>query len=106
MSFIWVNGRMPASSLVCAACARPIRASYLRHIKTRLVYCDPNYDGSVCPDDHAIRPINEHEAGAILKSTLEPFQEVQSRCDWLQEIREKGFVKVLVRDSSIREAIQ
>ena len=84
MSFIWVNGRMPASSLVCAACARPIRASYL----------------------HAIRPINEHEAGAILKSTLEPFQEVQSRCDWLQEIREKGFVKVLVRDSSIREAIQ
>ena len=78
MRFIWVNGRMPASSSVCAACARPIRASYLRHIETRLLYCDPNCHGSVHPDDHAIRPFNEHEAGAILKSALESFQEVQN----------------------------
>ena len=78
MRFIWVNGRMPASSSVCAACARPIRASYLRHIETRLLYCDPNCHSSVHPDDHAVRPFNEHEAGAILKSALESFQEVQN----------------------------
>ena len=78
MRFIWVNGRTPASSSVCAACARPIRASYLRHIETRLLYCDPNCYGSVRPDDYAIRPSNEREAGAILKSALEPFQEVQN----------------------------
>lgn len=70
MRFIWVNGRMPASSSVCAACARPIRASYLRHIETRLLYCDPNCHSSVRPDDHAIRPFNEHEAGAISKVRL------------------------------------
>jgi hypothetical protein len=70
MRFIWVNGRMPASSSVCAACARPIRASYLRHIETRLLYCDPKCHSSVRADDHAIRPFNKHEAGAILKSAL------------------------------------
>ena len=36
-------------------------------------YCDPDCHGSVCPDDHAIGPFNQHEAGAILKSVLEPF---------------------------------
>ena len=87
MRFIWVNGQMPASSFVCAVSARPSRASYLRH----------DYHDSVLADDHAIRPINEHEAGAILKSTLEPFQEVQSPRDWLQEIQ----AKVLVTDSAV-----
>ena len=110
MRFVWVNGRMPASSSVCAACGRPIRASYLRHIGTRLLYCDPDC-GRACRcgsrprglaglrnlkspgpgalsrhasrmsprfgDDHAIGPFNQHEAGAILKSVLEPFQEVR-----------------------------
>ena len=79
MRFIWVNGRMPVSSSVCAACARPIRASYLRHIETRLLYCDPDCHGSVCPDDHAIGPFDQHEAGAILKCVLEPFQEVRDK---------------------------
>ena len=78
MRFIWVNGRMPASSSVCAACARPIGASYLRHIETRLLYCDPNCHGSVRSDDHAIGPFNQHEADAILKFALEPFHEAQN----------------------------
>jgi len=67
--------------------ARPSRASYLRH----------DYHDSVRADDHAIRPINEHEAGAILKSTLEPFQQVQSPREGLQEIQ----AKVLVTDSAV-----
>ena len=53
--------------------------SYLRHLETRLVYCDPDCYGSVCLDYQAIGPFNQHEAGAILKSVLEPFQEVRDK---------------------------
>jgi hypothetical protein len=40
MKFIWVNGRTPSSQSACAVCSRPIRAAYLRHIETGLLFCD------------------------------------------------------------------
>ena len=47
MRFILVNGRTPCRQSVCALCRKPIGASYLREIATRLPYCDPD-----CFDDH------------------------------------------------------
>jgi hypothetical protein len=40
MRFILVNGRMPCAQSFCALCCKPIVASYLREIETRLFYCD------------------------------------------------------------------
>jgi hypothetical protein len=35
-----VNGRTPFRQSLCALCRKPIGASYLREIETRLPYCD------------------------------------------------------------------
>src|SRR4030081_3118899 len=40
MRFILMNGRTPCRQSVCALCCKPIGASYLREIETRLSYCD------------------------------------------------------------------
>jgi hypothetical protein len=70
MKFIWVNGRMPASQSVCAVCRRAIGAAYLRHIETRLYYCDPDCYASVHAHDAGIRPFTSRDAGATLASAL------------------------------------
>ena len=70
MRFIWVNDRMPSSHSVCAACDRSIGASYLRHIETRLYYCDPDCYASARPNDRGIDPLTQDQAGAIPESTL------------------------------------
>jgi hypothetical protein len=40
MRFILVTGRTPRAQSTCALCCKPIGASYLREIETRLSYCD------------------------------------------------------------------
>jgi hypothetical protein len=40
MRFVLVNGRTPCRQSFCALCCKPIGASYLREIETRLSYCD------------------------------------------------------------------
>jgi hypothetical protein len=40
MRFILVNGRTPRAQLTCVLCCKPMGASYLREIETRLSYCD------------------------------------------------------------------
>jgi hypothetical protein len=47
MRFILVNGRAPRARPVCAMCATPISAGYLREFGTNLTYC--NHD---CYADH------------------------------------------------------
>ena len=49
MKFILVNGRTPCRQSSCAHCAKPIGASYLREIATRLPYCDAD-----CYADHCV----------------------------------------------------
>lgn len=70
MKFIWVNGRTPSSQSACAVCSRPIRAAYLRHIETGLLFCDHDCYASAQSDDSGIGPITRHHARASLKSTL------------------------------------
>lgn len=69
MKFIWVNGRTPSSQSACAACSRPIAAAYLRHIETRLFYCDHDCYAAVRPEVTGIGPITRPQARASL-STL------------------------------------
>ena len=70
MKFIWVNGRTPSSQSACAVCSRPIGATYLRRIETRLFYCDHDCYASADPEDSGIGPITMPQARASLKSTL------------------------------------
>jgi hypothetical protein len=58
MRFIWVNDRALSSHSVCAACGRSIGSNYLRHIETRLYYCDPDCYASARPDDRGIDPLH------------------------------------------------
>lgn len=52
MRFILVNGRTPSRHAACALCAKPIGATYLREIATRLPYCDAD-----CYADHYVGAI-------------------------------------------------
>jgi hypothetical protein len=52
MRFIVVNGRTPKPQSSCVLCCRPIAASYLREIGTRLSYCD-----HACYSDHCKRAV-------------------------------------------------
>ena len=70
MNFILVNGRTPSSQSACAICSRPIRATYLRDIETRLLFCDHDCFASAQSEDLGIRPITRPQARASLKSTL------------------------------------
>jgi hypothetical protein len=70
MKFIWVNGRTPSSQSACAVCSRPIRAAYLRHIETGLLFCDCDCYASAQSEDSGIGPITGPQARASLKSTL------------------------------------
>jgi hypothetical protein len=45
--FALVNGRSPREDCFCVKCERPIGASYLREVGTKLIYCDQN-----CYADH------------------------------------------------------
>jgi hypothetical protein len=47
MRFVLVNGRTPSPQSCCVLCCKPIGASYLREIGTRLSYCDHD-----CYADH------------------------------------------------------
>ena len=60
MRFILVNGRTPFRQSVCALCGKPIGASYLREIATRLPYCDPD-----CYADHCEGAVLALERHAI-----------------------------------------
>jgi hypothetical protein len=59
MRFVMVNGRTPCRQSFCALCRKPIGASYLREIETRLSYCDDkcyaeHYEGAVLAiENHA-----------------------------------------------------
>ena len=57
MRFIWVNGRTPSSHSACAFCSRPIGAAYLRHIETRLFYCDHDCYAAARPEVPGMVPI-------------------------------------------------
>ena len=70
MKFIWVNGRTPSSQSACAVCSRPIRAAYLRHIETGLLFCDCDCYASAHSGDSGIGPVTRPQARASLKSTL------------------------------------
>ena len=70
MRFVWVNGRRPSAQSTCAFCSRSIGAAYLRHIETRLCYCNPDCYVSGRPDNCSIVPVTPQEAGAILESAL------------------------------------
>jgi hypothetical protein len=70
MRFICVNDRAPSSHSVCAACDRSIGSTYLRHIETRLCYCDADCYASLCPDNLGIGPFTPDQAGAVLESAL------------------------------------
>ncbi len=50
MRFILVNGRTPCPRSLCALCRRPIRATYLREVNTRLSYCDETCYAEHCAD--------------------------------------------------------
>ena len=52
MRFILVNGRTPRPQSLCVLCCRPIGASYLREIETRLSYCDHH-----CYSDHCKKAV-------------------------------------------------
>jgi hypothetical protein len=52
MRFILVNGRTPCRQSFCALCSKPIGASYLREIATRLPYCDAG-----CYAEHCVGAI-------------------------------------------------
>jgi len=56
MRFILVNGRTPRAQSLCVLCCRPIGASYLREIETRLSYCDHD-----CYSDHCKRAVQALE---------------------------------------------
>jgi hypothetical protein len=70
MKFIWVNGRTPSSQSACAVCSRSIRAAYLRHIETGLLFCDCDCYASAHSEDSGIGAIARPQARAGLKSTL------------------------------------
>jgi hypothetical protein len=70
MKFIWVNGRTPSSQSACAVCSRSIRAAYLRHIETGLLFCDCDCYASAHSEYSGIGAITRPEARAGLKSTL------------------------------------
>ena len=42
----------------------------LRHIETRLCYCDADCYASLCPDNLGIGPFTPDQAGAVLESAL------------------------------------
>jgi len=48
MRFVLVNGRTPCPQSFCALCCKPIGASYLREIETRISYCDDNCYAEHC----------------------------------------------------------
>jgi hypothetical protein len=58
MRLIWVSDRALSSHSVCAACVRPVGSTYLRHIETRLCYCDHGCYASVRPDNLGIVPFH------------------------------------------------
>jgi len=70
MKFIWVNGRTPSSQSACAVCSRSIKAAYLRHIETGLLFCDCDCYASAHSEDSGTGAITRPEARASLKSTL------------------------------------
>jgi hypothetical protein len=58
MRFVVVNGRTPCPQSSCVLCCKPIEASYLREIETRLSYC-----GQSCYAEHcksAVRLLESH----------------------------------------------
>jgi hypothetical protein len=52
MRFVLVNGGTPCRQSFCALCCKPVGASYLQKIDTRLSYCDgkavPNAPNAPC----------------------------------------------------------
>ena len=70
MKFIRVNGRAPSSQSACAVCSRSIKAAYLRHIETGLLFCDCDCYASAHSQDSGIGPITRPQARGTLKPTL------------------------------------
>jgi hypothetical protein len=58
MRFILMNGRTPCRQSVCALCCKPIGASYLREIETRLSYCDHDCYAQHC--EGAVLALENH----------------------------------------------
>ena len=58
MRFALVNGRTPCPQSFCALCCKPIGASYLREIETRLSYCDDKCYSEHC--EGAVLAIENH----------------------------------------------
>jgi hypothetical protein len=58
MRFVLVNGRTPRLRSFCALCCKPIGASYLREIKTRLSCCDDKCYAKHC--ECAVLAIENH----------------------------------------------
>jgi len=52
MKFVLVNGRIPRTHSLCAACCESIGDSYLRDIATQLSYCNHK-----CYVDHRQVPV-------------------------------------------------
>jgi hypothetical protein len=64
MRFILVNGRTPRRQSSCALCCKPIGASYLREVATRLRYCNAD-----CYADHCVGEILALENHAMATYT-------------------------------------
>jgi hypothetical protein len=58
MRFVLVNGRSPCPQSFCALCCKPIGASYLREIETRISYCDDKCYAEHC--EGAVLAIENH----------------------------------------------
>ena len=58
MRFVFVNGRTPRAQSFCALCCKPIAASYLRELETRLFFCDDKCYGEHC--DGAVLVLEIH----------------------------------------------
>jgi hypothetical protein len=58
MRFVVVNGRTPRPRSCCTLCCKPIGASYLREIETRLSYCDDECYAEHC--EGAVLAIENH----------------------------------------------
>jgi hypothetical protein len=63
--FVLVNGRTPYPKSFCALCCKPIGASYLREIETRISYCDDKCYAEHC--ESAVLAI-EYHAMSIMSS--------------------------------------
>jgi hypothetical protein len=66
MRFVLVNGRTPCPQSCCVLCRRPIGASYLREIETRLSYCDDKCYAEHC--EGAVLAIENHARASLTQA--------------------------------------